>query len=392
MTNRYFTDIAHISFNHFGEELCGDHVEVIHPSEDEEIFVLADGLGSGVQASILSTLTSKMLSTMVAYNLTLQDCVNTIISTLPVIKEKGAAYCTFTIVKVKNSSEVEIYNYDNPLPFLLRDGNAININYSESTISGKVIKYAKFNIFLDDAIIMMSDGCLYAGVGDKFNFGWDMPNIMDFASKAYQPSASAMNFAMFFIEYVRTLYNYHFGDDATIGIIKIRKRQTVNFMMGPPSNKDDDDKMASLFMAKEGIHIVSGGTTSQVVARYLNESVDQSMDYVCKDIPPIGYIKGIDLVTEGVITVNRVLENAKSYVFDNNRRYDEWYYKKDGASLISKYLFEDATDINFFVGCAINEAHQKGDASLHHNVKMHLIDDLADCLRKMRKNVKVNYF
>ncbi len=392
MISKYATDIAYLSYNHYGEELCGDHVELVRPNENEEIFVLADGLGSGVQASILSILTSKMLSTMVAYNISLQECVNTIVETLPVIKEKGVAYSTFTIIKVKDSSFVEIYNYDNPLPFLVRDNQSININYTESVIANKKISYAAFHVRLHDAIIAMSDGNVYAGMGNQYNFGWDMPNIMDFSSKMCSPTCSAMNFATFFIDYVRGLYDYKLGDDCTIGVIKIRERKTVNFMIGPPSNKDDDERMASLFMGKDGIHIVSGGTTSQVVANYLHEKVEQSMDYIKKDVPPIAYIKGVDLVTEGVITVNKVLEYANSYLKDNNKEYYEWYGKKDGASLISQYLFEEATEVNFFVGCAINEAHQKGDGSINHSIKMHLIDELANALKQMRKNVKVNYF
>lgn len=392
MTNRLATDIAYLSYNHFGEELCGDHVELIKPQEDEDIFVLADGLGSGVQASILSTLTSKMLSTMVAYNLPLQECVNTIAETLPIIKDKGVAYCTFTIIKIKNCSSVEIFNYDNPLPFLVRDGKAIAIKYSESLIGGKKISHAQFKLFLGDSLIALSDGNVYAGVGNQYNFGWDMPNIMDFASKMCTPSSSALNFATFFMDYVKGLYDYKFGDDCTIGVIKIRERKTVNFMIGPPSNKDDDDKMASIFMNKEGIHIISGGTTSKVVATYLHEKVEQSMEYINREIPPIAHLKGVDLVTEGVITVNKVLEYASSILNDKNKDYYLWYAKKDGAALISHYLFEVATDVNIFVGCAINEAHQKSGGVINHTVKMHLVDSLADALKKMRKNVKVNYF
>lgn len=199
MISKYATDIAYLSYNHFGEELCGDHVELVRPNENEEIFVLADGLGSGVQASILSILTSKMLSTMVAYDISLQECVNTIVETLPVIKEKGVAYCTFTIIKVKDSSFVEIYNYDNPLPFLVRDNQSIKINYTERIVANKKISYASFPIFLHDAIVAMSDGNVYAGMGNQYNFGWDMPNIMDFSSKMCSPTCTAMNFATFLL-------------------------------------------------------------------------------------------------------------------------------------------------------------------------------------------------
>ena len=166
----------------------------------------------------------------------------------------------------------------------------------------------------------------------------------------------------------------------------------MNLLIGPASNKDDDSKMLSLFFAKAGKHIVSGGTTSHIAANYLNKDLELALDYTDKNIPPIARIEGVDLVTEGVITINKVLENAKNLLYGKNTNYFTWEYKKDGASLISKMLFEEATDINFFVGCAINNAHQNTDVQLSFSLKMQLIDELSKMLKLMGKNIKVSYF
>ena len=165
----------------------------------------------------------------------------------------------------------------------------------------------------------------------------------------------------------------------------------MNLLFGPPSNRDESDRMMSLFFSKEGKHIVCGGTTSTIAAKYLHKPLKASLNFEESDIPPTAEIEGVDLVTEGVITINRVLEYAKDYLGDN-KLYETWSFKKDGASQISRLLFEEATDINFYVGRAINPAHQNPDLPINFNIKMNLVDQLSKCLVKMGKKIKVSYF
>ena len=181
------------------------------------------------------------------------------------------------------------------------------------------------------------------------------------------------------------------GDDTTVCCVKIRERKQVNLLVGPPSNKEDDNRMLTLFFGKEGKHIVCGGTTSQIVSKFLRRPIDLSIDYVDLGIPPTAKIEGVDLVTEGVITLAKVLEYANSYLVDNDK-YMEWSYQPDGASSISRLLFEEATDINFFVGRAVNPAHQNPSLPINFNVKMRLVDELTIALKKMGKRIKVSYF
>jgi hypothetical protein len=187
------------------------------------------------------------------------------------------------------------------------------------------------------------------------------------------------------------LYGHKPGDDTTACVVKIRKRVPMNLLFGPPSNRDDVGRMMSLFFSKDGKHIVCGGTTSSIVAKYLGKPLRASLSFERSDIPPIAEIEGVDLVTEGVITMNRVIEYAKDYVGEN-ARYEEWNFAKDGASAIARLLFEEATDINFYVGRAINPAHQNPDLPINFNIKMSLVKDLTAALKKMGKRVKVSYY
>ena len=143
MTNKYITEIGYLSVNHVGEELCGDNVVFVEPDENTKILVLADGLGSGVKANILSTLTAKMLSTMMANNMSIEECVETMAETLPICQVRGVAYSTFSIIKIKENKYVDIYNFDNPMPFIIRNGKAQDLNYVETIIEGKKIYHAK---------------------------------------------------------------------------------------------------------------------------------------------------------------------------------------------------------------------------------------------------------
>lgn len=389
--NNLCADIGYKSVNHYGEELCGDHIDVVEQDENSTVIVLADGLGSGVKASILSTLTSKIISTMMAAGLSIEDCVETIAATLPICSSRGVAYSTFTIIRLVNNEEAEVIQYDNPLLILIRDGENYDYPKTEMNIGGKKIYRSRITLKEDDIFIAMSDGCPHAGIGTAYNFGWKRKDIIEYMLPFYYVGYTAKTLASILLDEVFRLYGGKPGDDATVCTVKIRKREPMNLLFGPPSNPDDCNKMMSLFLSKEGKHIVCGGTTSSIMAKHLGKPIKPSLEFIDKDVPPIAELEGIDLVTEGVITVNKVCEYAKDYLGDNTL-YEKWSVSRDGASLICRLLFEEATDINFFVGRAINPAHQNPDLPINFNIKMNLVTELSDSLRKMGKRIKVSYF
>lgn len=389
--NDLCADIGSRSINHIGEQLCGDHVDVVEQGENSTVIVLADGLGSGVKASILSTLTSKIISTMMAEGLTLEDCVETIAQTLPICSVRGVAYSTFTILHLVDNCEMELIQYDNPLVILLRDGKNYDYPKTEMNIGGKKIYKSVVKLLENDIFVAMSDGCPHAGIGLAYNFGWKREDIISFMETIAIAGYTAKTLSTILIDEVNKLYERKPGDDATACVVRIRRREPMNILFGPPSNRDDCNRMMSLFFSKEGKHIVCGGTTSSIAAKYLGKPIKASLNFVKSDIPPIAEIEGVDLVTEGVITINRVVEYAKDSVGEN-RLYEKWSFGHDGASLICRMLFEEATDINFFVGRAINPAHQNPDLPINFNIKMNLVEELSACLRKMGKRIKVSYF
>lgn len=401
--NELCTDMGFANINKHGEQLCGDHVEIVHPEERLTLMVLADGLGSGVKANILSTLTAKIISTMMANYLAVEDCVETIAATLPVCKERHIAYSTFTIIRVADNHDAEIIQYDNPQVILLRQGK--NFDYpktvqivedsssdSEFSAGRKTIYKTRLKIHEDDTFIAMTDGVVHAGIGRSLNLEWQREHIIAFLEGIYNREYTAKTLSSMLLDKCYSLYGGEPGDDATICTVKIRRRCPVNLLIGPPVNPADVPKMMGLFFSKEGKHLICGGTTSALAAEFLGKPLETKITgYVNQEIPPTAEISGVDLVTEGIITIHKVLEYARDYI-GNNDRYAQWNAGKDGASEIARFLFEEATDINLYVGRAVNPAHQNAGLPPGFGMKTDMIDKLAICLKQMGKRIKVSYF
>ena len=389
--NNLCADIGWKSINHEGEQLCGDHVDIVEQNENSTVIVLADGLGSGVKASILSTLTSKIISTMMAEGLALEECVSTIAATLPICSVRGVAYSTFTIIHLIDNTTAELIQYDNPMIIMLRNCERYDYPKDELSIGGKKIYKSSIKLQENDIFVAMSDGCPHAGIGTAFNFGWKVDDIAEYIQSVAHVGYTAKTLSTMLVDECNRLYGNHPGDDTTACVVRIRKREPMNILFGPPRNRDDCDRMMSLFFSKEGKHIVCGGTTSSIAAKYLGKPLKASLTFERSDVPPIAEIEGVDLVTEGVITINKVIEYAKD-ALGANELYEQWSIRRDGASMICRLLFEEATDINFFVGRAINPAHQNPELPINFNIKMNLVKELSECLVKMGKRIKVSYF
>lgn len=390
--NDLCADISYKSINHVGELLCGDHVDIVHQKDGSTVIVLADGLGSGVKASILSTLTSKIISTMIAEGLPVEECVPTIAQTLPVCSQRGVAYSTFTILHLVDNETAELVQYDNPHVILIRDGRVYEYARTEYNLDGKRIFRSKIRLREGDVFVAMSDGCPHAGIGAAFNFGWKREDIAAFMAEMSQAGHTAKALCALLIEECNRLYGGKPGDDATACVVCIRRRTPMSILFGPPASRDDCGHMMSLFFSKEGKHIICGGTTASIAARWLGKPVETDVGVIKGGkVPPIARIEGVDLVTEGVVTMSQVLAIAQDYLKGSDD-YEAWGFGRDGAAKICQMLFEEATDINFFVGRAVNPAHQGQEMPINFNIKMNIVEELSECLRRMGKNIKVSYF
>lgn len=384
-----FLESGFVNLNKYGEYLCGDYVATAN-TDNSSTIVLSDGLGSGVKANILATLTGKILSTMLSRNMPIEDSVYTIAQTLPVCRVRNMAYSTFTIFQVNKNAEAYLAQFDNPEAILLRDGKNCDYSSMRRIICDKEIHESHLKLQTGDMLILLSDGVTNSGLGKVLPNGWERSSIIESLESWYSPDMSSKAMASMLVEACRALYMDHPEDDVTVAVFKIRERQVVNLIIGPPESKQDDEKILKLFFSKDGKKIVCGGTTAQIVSKYLHTPVKVSSNYVDPLVPATGCIEGVDLVTEGVVTIGKVLEIARKYASTSCFSLN-WKNKADGVSLLSQMLFEQATDINFFVGRAINPSHQNPDLPINFTIKMELIEELSKCLIMMGKKVKISY-
>jgi len=387
-------DVAYKSLNKFTEILCGDRVEILK-TEDSDIMILADGMGSGVKANILSTLTSKILGTMFLNGATLDECVDTIVETLPVCQVRQVAYSTFSILQVYHNGDAYLVEFDNPGCIFIRDGKLMPIPRNIREIDGKKINEFRFRVKKGDALILMSDGTIHAGVGQLLNFGWLWDDIAAYAVKEYSKTISAIRLASAICQACDELYMFRPGDDTTVACMRIIDSKPIHMMTGPAKNKEDDERMVADFMSDPAAKtIVCGGTSSTVVSRVLNKPMDVSLDYFDPYIPPIAYIDGVDLVTEGVLTLNRVIKLLRRYVKKESVVEDffEELDKPNGASMVAKMIIEDCTEIHLYVGRAVNSAYQNPGIPFDLGIRQNMVDQLKAVLEDLGKPVTVTYY
>lgn len=386
-------DVAWKSLNKHGEELCGDKVEIVK-TEDSDIVILADGMGSGVKANILSTLTSKILATMLFEGAGIESCVETIARTLPICQERKVAYATFSILQIFHNGDAYLVEYDNPDCVFIRNKKIVKYPYDVREIEGKKIHEYRFQVQKNDCFVLMSDGVIYAGAGEILDLqGWTWENMSEYTLKCTKETLSASRLAAMLSQACDDLYIQKPGDDTTVAVTRIIERKVVNLFTGPPKSKEDDEKLMYDFMHMEGKKVVSGGTSSNIAARVLHKEIVTTVDRDHPDVPPMSTIEGLDLVTEGVLTMGRSLKLLRQY---ENDEFDVEFFDEldanNGASRLAKMIIEECTELNLFVGTAINEAHQESELTFDLSLRMNLVEQLKTIVEKMGRKVNVKYY
>jgi hypothetical protein len=383
----YFLDIYSASLNKSGEELCGDTVK-IGKTDSKTIIVLSDGLGSGVKANILATLTAEIIMTMLRADVPLNEVISTVIGTLPICKVRHIAYSTFTAIEVDHATNrFRIINFDNPAPFYLHHGKHRELVETEEIILDRKIHVSEGQLTSGDFLAIVSDGILHAGMGNQWNFGWGWENVAKYLEGLFLTThLSASSITQGLVTRTHTLYGSNVGDDGTCIGIYTRQNHPLMIFTGPPLNNELDQTCIQRLLDFKGRRVVCGGTTGNIVADYLGEVIRTDLNTLTRDVPPIGELTGIDLVTEGIITLSHALDYLRAC------RGEELALPalRNGAVLLTRELLR-ADSIFFLVGQRINEFYQNPILPESLSLRRKLVEELARYLTEYRKDVKIEY-
>ncbi|MDD7753429.1 MAG: SpoIIE family protein phosphatase [Clostridiales bacterium] len=386
---KYYMDFAYGSLIKHGEELCGDMVEFFN-DENQFVAVLSDGMGSGVKANILATLTAKIGLTMLKEGMRIEEVVETVSQTLPVCSQNKVAYSTFTMVKVAKDGFAYIVEFDNPTVFFMRGEEMLRLDWNERIINNKKIRECKIQLKERDRIVMVSDGVEFAGTRPTLNYSWQWKDIAKHLLKFTNENMNAKTITNNLLGVCNQLYYFEPADDTTVATIKVSSDSKAVLFSGPPINKKMDKEVVHKMMGSAGKKIVCGGTTANIVARELNVEYKSSTEIIDEDIPPIGYIEGIDLVTEGVLTLRKSCEILKKLLTTNDDSF--LHKKKDAATLLSKILYEDCIHIKMIIGRCINHENLMTDISDNLSARLYILNEMKNVLVKLGKIVEVEYY
>ncbi|MFN8241462.1 MAG: SpoIIE family protein phosphatase [Bacteroidales bacterium] len=393
MGKDFYIEVNSQQKNHDSERICGDvFLYRFIKEEDRVIAVLSDGMGHGVKANMLATLTSTMALNFTSEHKDADKIAEIIMNTLPVCSERKISYSTFTILDIESNGRTTILEYDNPPTLIFRGNKPFDpdwkaVRLEKGKHSGKVLRKCTFNPLKEDRIIICSDGVSQSGMGSEvYPFGWESGNVASYATSLIsgEPSISAVTLAGKIVTMAHKNDAYRAKDDISCAIIYFREPRKLLLCSGPPYEKEKDAELAARVKEFNGKVILSGGTTADIIARQLNRAIIDELIFEDPDLPPESFIQGIDLVTEGILTLQKVNEILKTY--NNSTRLG-----KGPADKIVKLLME-SDEIQFIVGTRINIAHQDPNLPVDLEIRRTVVKRISRLLEeKWLKKVSLEY-
>lgn len=389
-TNSLFQEVDFAQKMKNGENICGDcFLSKKMKDSERTISVLSDGLGSGVKANILSSMTATMALNFVASNMEILHSAEVIMDALPVCQVRKISYATFTIVDSILDGWTRIIEMDNPPFLLVRNGEILTVpakTFASAKWKDRSISVSEFNTLPEDRIIVLSDGITQSGMGNWATpLGWKLEGCADFLLKKIrkEPQISARELSRALLhEALAKEKSSRAGDDMTCAVIYFRHPRKLTLLTGPPFRKEDDRKYTRMLEVAEGWKIICGGTTAQIISRELARPLRTDLKTARSGLPPLSYIEGVDLVTEGIITLTKTLGILEGK--DSSRK------PGSASRLVNMLLNSDIID--FVVGSRINEAHQDPTLPEEIEIRRNIVRNISRILEeKYLKKVSIDY-
>ena len=387
--NDIFIDVDYAQIYKHGQKIGGDVFLLSrNPENDQIVCTLSDGLGSGVKANVLASLTARMAHKLSFSPMDLTHSARIIMNTLPVCKERKISYATFTIADIRHEEgeevKVNLVEYDNPSALVFRGPNSylwqperIDLE-REGAFKQEVLGHSQLKLSIGSRLVIFSDGVTQAGMGKALPLGWRLEGVRSFAQDQIEanPDISSHDLAQAIVCRAHSLDRLSAKDDITCMVVYVRKPRRTLVVTGPPFTPEHDQDLVEKIRHFEGKKIVSGGTTAQIVSRLLEKPLKVDMSCWSPQVPPCSTMEGIDLVTEGMLTLSKVaiaLEQKKpvrSLPNDAVRKFIQ--------------VMQESDQVHFIVGTKINEAHQDPNIPVEIGIRRTLIG-------RLRKALEDNY-
>ena len=392
MSEQYYIEVGVNQRNHGKERICGD-MFLSEKLRDERrvISVLTDGMGHGVKANILATLTAKMAMNFTKDKKEFNRIAEVILSTLPVCSVRKISYATFSIIDIQIGGNTRILEYGNPQTIVIRNGKILDLNWKPVATTGKNIRreelaMCEFTQQKDDRILMFSDGITQSGLGtSKYPMGFGHKNLDQFILDLLHnsPNISAQNLARKVVNLAYLNDGYKAIDDMSCASIYLRTPRKTMLFTGPPIERSKDSYVAELVKNFEGTKIVSGATTADLLSReWLEPIIDDPVYH--RGFPPTSKMEGVDLVTEGVITLNAVVEILENYK-------PSYTLTQTPPDRIIKMLLE-SDEITILMGARLNRSYTDPTLPTQFELRRTVVKRLIALLEtKFLKDVNVIY-
>lgn len=361
---------------------CGDWV-AFDRSPVATTLVLCDGLGSGIKANIAANMCASRLLEALRTGASLRQAFGNLVKNMIRVRGTDMPYACFVVIRILHDGQATVLAYEMPEPLFITASHATPLPQRTRTVENALIGESHLQLAPGDAIMVFSDGVTQSGLGLSQRLGWRVEGVQQYLGELLSQRRPLRDLAQAVHDRARELWEGVGGDDVTVATVLARTGKTLNIFTGPPSAKAQDRPVVSRFLRMEGWKVVAGSTTAEIVAAFLDRELEVQQDVASQLAPPRYYLDGIDLVTEGAITLNQVyniLEEAPDELEEET-----------GVTELYR-LLHDADRINFIVGVARNPAH--GDIIFRQRgllTRTNIVPLLVEKLQHLGKLVTVEY-
>lgn len=385
-----FIDIDCHQIKKYNQNAFGDYfTSKRYPDEGKLIAVLSDGLGSGIKANILSCMTATMLLRFIEkQEIPIRKAAEIVMNSLPVCKVRKISYSTFSIIDVNDEGVARIIEEGNPEFLWIKNGEIMDPPFEtiqSKTFQNRCMKSYKINLELGDRLIFCSDGVTQCGLGNgRLKLGLRREGLIELvlAKLKEEPEISSSELSRYIIRQTQNIETNRLPkDDISACVLYFREPRTSLIFTGPPFNQKKDADYAKMFADFPGKKAICGGTTANLISRELNRPITMDKEISIGKLPSCSYMDGVDLVTEGILTLTETLECLEAGKLDVD----------NAAGKLIKFLL-DSDCINFMVGAKLNQAHYNPALPVEIEIRKNIIRKMATVLQdKYFKKVNVEF-